>query len=449
MTGSIVSATRADVALTRRQLVRAVVASTIGTSIEWYDFLLYGNATAFYLAPLFFPGRNAFLSSLFAFATFLVGFVVRPVGAAIFGHLGDRIGRKATLIATLTLMGVATFLIGLVPTYAQIGVAGGVILTILRIVQGLGLGGEWGGSMLLTVEWGNRWRRGLLGSFPQLGVPIGLLLGYGALQLFTLSLGQHSYWGWRVPFLLSIVLVAIGIYIRLGILETPVFAKLLEERKIERLPVAQVLRRDLRDVVLCFLIRAGETAPAIIFQTYLLTYATKVLLFKQAQVYNFVLLASAISIVGILFFGHLSDLLGRRRLYMIGAVVMFCFSLPYWAMLNSKVLALVGLAVVLSFLVQDVQYAPQGTFMAETFTGRRRYSGASLGYHIGAAAFAGTAPLVATALYATFNTSLAIAFYMMATALLSLLAAALLRERSRQDLSMEYDEPAAEPIATA
>src|SRR2546429_8430236 len=292
-------AARVEDALTRRQVIRATIASTVGTSIEWYDFLLFGNAVAFYIGPLFFPSKNSFLSTLYAFTTFLIGFIVRPIGAAVFGHMGDRIGRKATLIITLTLMGSATLLIGLVPTYAQIGLAASVLLVTLRIVQGLGIGGEWGGTMLLTVEWGNRRRRGLLGSMPQLGVPIGLLLGYSALQVSTLTLGQHSYWGWRIPFPLSIVLVAIGLYIRLGILETPVFAKILEERRVERMPVLQVLRKDWREVVLTFLLRAGETAPAIIFQTYLLTYATKVLHFKQPQVYTFVLIAAVASIIAI------------------------------------------------------------------------------------------------------------------------------------------------------
>jgi len=294
----------------RRQRRRALIASTVGTSIEWYDFLIYGNATALYLAPLFFPQKNPVLSVLAAYGTFLIGFLVRPVGAAFFGNLGDRLGRKATLIVTLLVMGIATFLIGLVPTYAEIGIWGGLLLFALRIMQGFGLGGEWGGSVLLTVEWGGRRGRGLLASFPQLGVPIGLLLGYGALQFFTLTMGQHSYWGWRIPFLLSIVLVGVGLYIRLGILETPVFARLLEERRIERVPVVEVIRRDWREVVLCFMLRAGETAPALIFQTFWLTYAITILGLKQAAVYNYVIIAALVSLGAIPLFGHLSDRFG-------------------------------------------------------------------------------------------------------------------------------------------
>ncbi|HXM59096.1 MAG TPA: MFS transporter [Candidatus Dormibacteraeota bacterium] len=424
----------------RRQRRRALIASTIGTSIEWYDFLLYGNATALYLAPLFFPQKNAVLSVLAAYGTFLIGFLVRPIGAAFFGNLGDRMGRKATLIVTLLVMGTATFLIGLVPTYAEIGVWGGLILFALRVLQGLGIGGEWGGSVLLTVEWGGRRGRGFLASFPQLGVPVGLLLGYGALQFFTLSLGQHSYWGWRVPFLLSIVLVGVGLYIRLGILETPVFARLLEERRIERTPVAQLVRHDWREVVLCFMVRAGETAPALIFQTFWLTYATLVLHVKQASVYNFVILAALVSLGAIPLFGHLSDRIGRKRMYLIGAAVMFLFAFPYWALLGTGMTVLMALAVVASFVVQDLQYAPQAALMAESFTGRRRYSGASLGYHLGAAIWSGTAPIIALSLLNTYHSAVPIALYMMATALVSLAACALLRDRSNADLGVEYDD---------
>jgi MFS family permease len=441
----------------RRQLRRALVASTIGTSIEWYDFLLYGNATALYLAPLFFPQKNPVLSVLAAYGTFLIGFLVRPIGAAFFGNLGDRLGRKATLIVTLLVMGVATFLIGLVPTYAEVGIWGGLTLFALRILQGLGIGGEWGGSVLLTVEWGGRRRRGFLASWPQLGVPMGLLLGYGALQFFTLTLGQHSYWGWRIPFLLSIVLVGIGLYIRLGILETPVFARLLEERRVERTPVVQVLRHNWREVVLCFMLRAGETAPALIFQTFWLTYATTILKLKQAAVYNYVILAAVVSLGAILLFGYLSDRIGRKRMYLIGAGVMFLFAFPYWALLNTKVTILMALAVVASFVVQDMQYAPQAAVMAESFTGRRRYSGASLGYHVGAALWSGTAPIIALWLLTNYHGSTPIALYMMATAAVSLVAIGLLRDRSGADLGVEYDDeqprllpgaPARAPVRT-
>jgi MFS family permease len=424
----------------RRQRRRALIASTVGTSIEWYDFLIYGNATALYLAPLFFPQKNPVLSVLAAYGTFLIGFLVRPVGAAFFGNLGDRLGRKATLIVTLLVMGIATFLIGLVPTYAEIGIWGGLILFALRIMQGFGLGGEWGGSVLLTVEWGGRRGRGLLASFPQLGVPIGLLLGYGALQFFTLTMGQHSYWGWRIPFLLSIVLVGVGLYIRLGILETPVFARLLEERRIERVPVVEVIRRDWREVVLCFMLRAGETAPALIFQTFWLTYAITSLGLKQAAVYNYVIIAALVSLAAIPLFGHLSDRFGRKRMYLIGVVIMFLFAFPYWALLNTKATILMLLAVVASFVVQDLQYAPQAAVMAESFTGRRRYSGASLGYHVGAALWSGTAPIIALSLLTNFHSSTPIALYMMATAVVSLVACALLRDRSDADLSVEYDD---------
>src|SRR2546430_3707289 len=225
-------ASQVNEVLTRRQLTRAVVASTVGNAIDFYDFALYGLVASLYLGKLYFPQKDPLSSPLVGFVTFLVGFIARPVGAAIFGHFGDRIGRKATLIATLALMGVATFAIGLVPTYADIGIAGGLILVALRVLQGIGVGGEWGGSVLLAIEWANQnKRRGLMAAFPQVGAPFGTALATLALGLSTAILGQSSYWGWRVPFLISIVLVLVGLYIRLGILETPVFAKLLEERR--------------------------------------------------------------------------------------------------------------------------------------------------------------------------------------------------------------------------
>jgi MFS family permease len=435
------TATRETELLTRRQLVRATVSSALGTTIEWYDFNLYSVTSGLYLGHLFFPTSDAVLSTLFGFGTLLVGYVVRPVGALFFGHMGDRIGRKGTLIVTLMLMGIATFLIGLVPTYAEIGIFAGVILIVLRMAQGFGVGGEWAGSVLLTVEWGNRSKRGFLGSFPMAGAPAGLVLAYGSLQLFTTVLGPNSYWGWRIPFLLSAVLVVVGLYIRLGVLETPVFAMLLEERKIEGTPSIGVLRFNFREVLLCLLLRAGEVGPAILFQTFIVAYATKFLGLKQNQVLTYVLIAAIVGAVIIPVYGYLSDLYGRKRMFMIGSVAMALFAVPYWLTIDSKVPLLIGLAIVASFLVQNLQAAPEATIMAESFTGRRRYSGASLGYHLGGAAWGGTAPLIALALFSSFKSSMPIAIYMIALAAISFVAVSLLKDRSRQDLSTEYDLP--------
>ena len=427
----------------RRQLTRAVIAATVGTTIEWYDFFLYGFAASLVLGRLFFPRQDPTAGTLLAFATYFGGFAARPIGAAIFGHYGDRIGRKASLIATLLLMGTTTFLIGLVPDYAQIGIAGGVILTVLRLLQGVGVGGEWGGSVLLSVEWGQRGRRGFFGSWPQFGVPAGLLLGYGALQAFTLWLGKDSYWGWRIPFLLSAVLVMVGLYIRLGILETPVFARLLEERRIERVPVLAVWASHWREIVLSALMRTAEQAPFYLFTVYVLNYGTNVLGFRQAEMVTFTLVAAGVSLFTVPLFGWLSDSVGRKRLYMIGALTMLLFAFPYWAMLDSRVPLLVLAAIVLSLPIHDIMYGPLATLIAESFTGRLRYTGASLGYQLASVTAGGPAPLIALALYSAFKSSLPIALYMFVCAAISLGAAALLRERSRQDMAVEYDDPAA------
>src|SRR5213082_49696 len=260
--------------VTRRQLTRAVIASTVGTSIEWYDFFLYGSAAALVLNQQFFPNVDPTSGILIAFGTNFVGFAARPVGAAIFGHYGDRIGRKATLVTTLLLMGIGTFLVGLVPPYAAIGVWGGILLTLLRALQGIGVGGEWGGSVLLSMEWGARTgKRGFIASWPQFGVPVGLLMSNGILALVTALTGPNfETWGWRIPFLLSIVLVGVGLYIRLGILESPVFTRMVEEKRVAPAPVAEVLRRNWREVVLTCLLRTGQQAPFYVFWTFVLSY---------------------------------------------------------------------------------------------------------------------------------------------------------------------------------
>src|SRR5215470_12175492 len=273
-----------------RELRKAVIAATVGTTIEWYDFFLYGTAAGLVFGKLYFPNSDPTTATLLAFSTYFVGFAARPVGAAIFGHFGDRIGRKTSLIATLLLMGLSTAAVGLVPGYDRIGVWGAVLLTVARALQGIGVGGEWGGSVLMAAEWGDRSRRGFLTSWTQFAAPAGMVLANGALGLMTYVSGPaFPAWGWRVPFLLSLGLVGVGFYIRTGILETPVFAQLREEGRIERTPVVEVLRRNWREVVLTALVRTGQQTPFYIFTTYVLTYATQQLGFSRATVLNFVM----------------------------------------------------------------------------------------------------------------------------------------------------------------
>src|ERR1700757_3468127 len=262
----------------RTQLHRALVASTVGTTIEWYEFLLYGQVSALVFGPLFFPQSTPLIGVLQAFGIFFIGFVGRPIGAAIFGHWGDRIGRKATLIATLLISGIATVAVGLVPTYASIGIWGPVLLTVIRLIQGIGVGGEWGGSGLLAMEWGRTNRhRGFISSWPQFGAPAGFFLANLAVLFFSwLSGDQFLVWAWRIPFLISIVMVGVGLWIRLGILETPVFQKIIDEERVERVPVLEVLKRQPKQVLLTALLRMPEQAPGYIVGTFIFTYATTV-----------------------------------------------------------------------------------------------------------------------------------------------------------------------------
>jgi MFS family permease len=420
-----------------RQLRRAVVTSTIGTAIEWYDFFLYSTVTGLVFARIYFPRADPFVGTLEAFSVYAVGFVARPIGAAIFGHYGDRLGRKAALITTLLLMGVATFLVALVPGYEHIGIWGGIILTILRFIQGIGVGGEWGGSVLLSMEWAQSNRhRGFIASWPQFGVPVGLFLANLAVLVFSaVSGGQFLTWGWRLPFLFSIVLVALGLYIRLGILETPVFARLVAERRVERAPVVEVLRRHLREIILTALCRMAEQAPFFLFTAFVFAYGTEVLHLQRDFLLMAVLAAAVVSFVSIPFFGHLSDRIGRKRVYMLGAALTGVYGFAYFALLQTRVPWLVVLAIVLSLVPHDIMYGPQAALIAESFPGRLRYSGASLGYQLSSLIAGGPAPLIASWLMGRYHASSAISLFIFGCALISLLAAAMLKDNTNRNIA--------------
>jgi MFS family permease len=425
----------------RRQLRRAVIASTIGTTIEWYDFFIYGTVTGLVFAKLYFPGSDPLVGTLQAFAIYAVGFVARPVGAAIFGHYGDRIGRKAALIATLLLMGIATFLVAFVPGYARIGIWGAVILTVLRTLQGIGVGGEWGGSVLMSMEWARTTaHRGFVASWPQFGVPSGLFLANLAVLAFSaLSGPQFIVWGWRIPFILSIVLVGVGLYIRLGILETPAFTRLVAEDRVERAPVLEVIKRQPREIILTALARMAEQAPFYIFTAFVFTYGTTVLHSSRNLLLVAVLVASVVSFFTIPIAGHLSDRIGRKRMYLIGAAAMGVFGFIYFALLDTMVPGWIFLAIVVSLIPHDLMYGPQAALIAECFTGRLRYSGASLGYQLASVIAGGPAPLIATALFASYKSGYAIAFYILVCAVISLISTALLPDYTNRDISAEYD----------
>ena len=422
-------------------LRKAVIASTVGTAIEWYDFFIYGTAAGLVFGKLYFPNEAPLVGTLAAFATYFVGFVGRPIGAAIFGHYGDRIGRKATLIATLLCMGIGTFLIAFVPSYASIGIWGAVLLTVLRMIQGIGVGGEWGGSVLMSMEWArHNHHRGFLASWPQFGVPCGLLLSTGAIALFSYISGdQFAVWGWRIPFLLSIILVGVGLWIRLGILETPVFQKLLDQNKIESAPILEVIVKQPKEIILSALLRMAEQAPFYIFTAFVYAYAVGTLKMQRDFILAAVMVAAIVSFFTIPFAGHLSDRIGRKNMYLIGAAVMGVFGFIYFAMVDTAVPALVFVAIVLSLIPHDLQYGPQAALIAEAFTPRLRYSGASLGYQLASVIAGGPAPLIATALFAAYKTGYAIAIYIALCAVVSLIATAMMPDYTGKDISAEYD----------
>ncbi|HEY6362243.1 MAG TPA: MFS transporter [Vicinamibacterales bacterium] len=416
----------------RRMVVRAVTASAVGTTIEWYDFFLYGVAAATVFPQMFFPQSDPFIGTLLSFSTYFVGFVARPMGAALFGHYGDRVGRKALLVITMMMMGVATVGIGLVPSYATIGIWGAVALTVLRLIQGLSIGGEWSGSVLMAGEWTDPKRRGFTTSFAQFGAPAGMVLANGALALMTVTTTEDQFlsWGWRIPFLASIVLVFVGMYIRLGILETPVFANLKAKGAVAKAPVIEVLRKNWREVALTALLRTGQQVPFYIFTTYIITYATQQLGYSRSTILNFVIIQSLISTGTIPLMGHLSDRYGRRTITAIGCVAMMVFPFVYFAMLDSRSLILAFLAIAIALPIHDLQYGPQAAFISESFPGSLRYSGSSLGYQLASITAGGPAPIIAVILLRQYGTSMAIAVYMSLCALASLICVFMLRDRA-------------------
>jgi MFS family permease len=405
---------------------RAVLASTVGTTIEWYDFFLYNTAASLIFPALFVPHQAAFTGILLSFGTQFVGFAARPVGAAIFGHYGDRIGRKATLIATLLLMGVATALIGVLPTFETIGYAAPVLLTLLRICQGIGVGGEWGGSVLLSMEWGSPGRRGLMASWPQLGVPLGLITSTG---MFRLTNNVDLSWGWRIPFLLSVVLIGVGLYVRLRVLESPEFTAASAAGQVVRRPLIEVIRTEWPTILSSAFVRLGEQAPFYLFTSFVLTYGTKQLGLTRDSLLDDILIAATIGLISVPLFGHLSDRLGRRRVYGTGIVLTGLFAFPYFGLLNTKESALILIAIVVSLIFHDMQYGPQAALIAEGFGTNLRYSGAGLGYQLASVIAGGPAPLIATKILQETGSSTGISWYIMGCCALGLAALLLMPRR--------------------
>jgi metabolite-proton symporter len=442
-----------DQVVTRAQGARrATVASVVGTTIEWYDFFLYGTAAALVFPHLFFPGSSAFAGVILSFGTQFVGFAARPIGAAIFGHYGDRIGRKATLIATLFLMGVGTVLIGMLPTHASIGVAAPVLLVVLRTVQGVGVGGEWGGSVLLSMEWGKKDRRGFAASWPQIGVPLGLILSTGVVRITSGLTGDKGFdsYGWRIPFLISILLIGVGLYVRLRVVESPEFAELRRTGSVVSAPIIEVIKRHPREILLSALVRMSEQAPFYLFITFVLAYGSEHLSLSRNSLLNDILIAASIALLTMPLFGRLSDKVGRRRLYGTGIVLMAVFAFPYFGLLNTKSAGLVLLAIIISLILHAMQYGPQAALIAESFDVDVRYTGAGLGYQLASVVAGGPAPLIAAALLQHYGNSTTISLYIVGCAVVSMAALVLMprtvQARYADTEEVPLDEPVGAPV---
>lgn len=436
---------------------RVVAASLIGTTIEWYDFFLYGAAAALVFNKLFFPDSDPLVGTLLAFLTYAVGFVARPIGALVFGHYGDRLGRKKLLVISLLMMGGATFAIGLLPTHAAVGSMAPLFLTMLRLVQGFALGGEWGGAVLLVSEHGDAKRRGFWASWPQTGAPAGQLLATGVLATLTALLSEAAFlsWGWRVPFLLSGLLVIVGLWIRVSVDESPVFKEAMrqaEERKAseptaEKMPLLAVLKHHWRDVLIAMGARMAENISYYVITAFILVYVTNQLDMSQQTALNAVLIASAVHFAVIPMWGALSDRVGRRPVYFFGAIGVGLWMFPFFALLDTRSFGPMVLAVIVGLVLHGAMYAPQAAFFSEMFATRMRYSGASIGAQFSSVAAGAPAPMIATALLADFDSSTPISLYVIAAAVLTTVAIYFAKETRNQDLTQVGEDAESQAAA--
>jgi metabolite-proton symporter len=437
----------------RTPIVKVVAASMLGTTVEWYDFFLYGVAAAIVFPAVFFPDADPVAGTLLSFGTFAIGFIARPLGGLVFGHYGDKIGRKKLLVVSLMMMGVSTFLIGLLPGYAAIGVAAPLLLILLRLIQGFALGGEWGGAVLIVSEHGHPKHRGFWASWPQAGAPAGQLLANGLLALLAVVQSEAAFqsWGWRIPFLLSAVLIGIGLYVRLTVEESPVFREAQERAAAaaseraggadaaakEGMPILEVFRRYPREVLTAMGARFAENVSYYIFTIVISTYMTQQFGLPSSFVLGAVLIGAAVHVVTIPLWGALSDRMGRRPVYVIGAVGVGLWAFAFFALLNTESFALTALAVVVGLLFHGAMYGPQAAFLSELFGTKVRYSGVSIGYQLASVVAGGLAPIISVALLSAFGTGYAIAAYVAASSVVTLVAVLSYRETRDRDLNAD------------
>ncbi|MEU6126651.1 MFS transporter [Streptomyces sp. NPDC047123] len=430
----------------RTGMVRTVAASLVGTTVEWYDFFLYGSAAALVFNTVFFPSSDPLVGTLLSFLTYAVGFAARPLGGVVFGHYGDRMGRKKLLVVSLLMMGGATFAMGLLPTHATIGVGAPVLLTVLRLVQGFALGGEWGGAVLLAAEHGGDRHRGFWASWPQAGAPGGNLLATGVLALLAAVQSEEAFlaWGWRVPFLLSGVLVVIGLWIRISVSESPVF--LAAQRRADEAaaagagrkpPVVEVFRRSRREVLTAIGTRFGENISYYILTAFVLVYVTVHLELPKSDALNAVLIGSAFHFVTIPLWGALSDRVGRRPVTLIGALGMAGWAFAFFALVDSRSFPVITCAVTVGLLFHGAMYGPQAAFISELFDTEVRYSGASMGSQLASIIGGALAPIIAVELLRDYDSALPVALYLCLAALVTAVTVYVARETRGRDLAAD------------